>query len=65
MENLISVAEAAQELDVTESWVRKLIGRGVITAKKFGSSYVVDKASVLEYKRTRKDRGRPRKEDST
>lgn len=54
----MSVEEAADELQLTESHVRWLLGKGRLTGKKIGGKvWIVDRTSVNQYAdaRARKD----------
>lgn len=60
MEDLLTVAEAAKELNISPRRVHALIDDGRLPAEKLGSYYVIKKAD-LELVRTRKP-GRPPKQ---
>ena len=49
-ENLISVAEAAERLGVSEVRVRVLCREGRLDARRVGSVFVIDVASVERFK---------------
>jgi excisionase family DNA binding protein len=61
---LVRVADAAQELKVSERRVRQLIARGQIRAAKVTPRlYLVTQASLDAYKVSRRGPGRPRKKE--
>ncbi len=55
----ISVAQAAQMVNVSNFWMRTLVQNGKIEGWKIGSSYVVKKESAKEFER-HPSAGRPR-----
>ena len=55
--------QAAQQLNVTRTRIYGLIRSGALEAWMDDGRWVVDPDSVAEYKRTRRGRGRPRKDD--
>ena len=50
----VSAAEAARMLDVSRTWIIKLIERGDLTAWKVGKFYVITRESVEAYDQERK-----------
>ncbi len=56
MSQLISVTEAASVLGITVQSVRALLRRERIEGQKIGPNWVVNKASVLDYKKEREQR---------
>lgn len=64
---ILSVADAASELDVSPRQVRNLIGSGLLPASQIGGSYVIQRADLAAVPRDRKPgpkpgkTGRPRK----
>ena len=62
LEDYMRVAEAAQELDVSPRQVRTLVRRGTLRARLLSRRlYLVERASVEQYKSERRPRGRPRR----
>lgn len=62
IESYLRVAEAAQELGVTSQQVRHLIRQGRLRAERINPRlYLVERASVEHYKRSRQPPGRPRR----
>ncbi len=59
LENFVTVAEAAKVAGLSASAIYKLIREKKIEAAKWGSNYLVDKNSVLNYQPL--PVGRPRK----
>ena len=59
----LTVEEIAEELGVSEDWVRKLIRRGDIDADYVGG-YAVLREAFEVYRAERRPPGRPHKEDS-
>jgi hypothetical protein len=57
--DLISVNDAARELDVDPSWVRALIANGSLTAEKVAGRWLVDPGGVRERQRDPRPAGRP------
>jgi excisionase family DNA binding protein len=56
---VMSVAEAAESLGVSEAQVGRLIARGDIVASRWGRSWMINRASVYRYADLRPSRGRP------
>jgi excisionase family DNA binding protein len=48
---MISTVEAAQILDCSDAWIRKLIYRGLIRAEKIGRDWVLDGRDIGEIQR--------------
>lgn len=65
-ESLLTVAEAAYRLDVSEGTVRGWIRRGQVVAVPDRRGWLVGEQSAIdcEYERRRAARGRPRRSDS-
>ena len=62
MDDLLSLAEAAEELGVAPVTLRAAIGRGRFSARKFGPVWVTTRAEVERYRReSLGQRGRPPK----
>jgi len=55
---MLSVGEVAKELDLSESWIRKLLESGKLVGSRVGSSWVVDSDSVFEFKQNGNGMGR-------
>lgn len=53
---IISTGEAAEILGITRRAVQQLLKKGVIKGQKLERDWMVDKASVLEYKKIREQR---------
>lgn len=51
--SLVSTAEAARILEVTDRRVRQMIMAGKLPATKFGNTHIIPVKDVLEYKRRR------------
>jgi excisionase family DNA binding protein len=47
----LSVADAAELLECSTRWVQRLARRGVITARRIGRTWLLDPASVEQYRR--------------
>jgi excisionase family DNA binding protein len=61
-EDLVLVAEAAQQTGYSAEWLRKLIDAGKVRGKRVGRFYVMPMSEVSRLKRQpRSGRGRPRK----
>ena len=58
---LLSVKEFAKLLKVTVQAVHKMIGRGVIVARKHSGVFFIERSELVKAQR-RKGRGRPRKD---
>ena len=58
-QDLISVKDAARELNVDPSWVRALIAGGSLAAEKVAGRWLVDPAGVRERQRDPRPAGRP------
>lgn len=63
MDELLSVPEAAKELNRTEGRVRQLIYDGDLPAVKVGWQWIIRRADLEAYKERRRPPGRPPKED--
>ena len=62
MEDLLSLAEAADRLGVAAVTLRVAVGRGRFKARKIGKTWVTNGAEVDRYRREHLGRrGRPRK----
>lgn len=59
MAELISIAEAARELDRDPSRVRALVAAGQLPAVRIGRSWAIDRIEVQRRKRARPHSGRP------
>lgn len=59
MAELISVSDAARELDRDPSRVRALVASGLLPGAKIGNSWVVDRIAVARRKRDQPGSGRP------
>jgi hypothetical protein len=57
--DLISVNDAAHELQVNPSWVRALIADGSLVAEKVAGRWLVDPVGVRERQRDPRPAGRP------
>lgn len=51
MDELISVTEAANLLEVSRTWVLQLIDEEKLEGKKVGNNYVINIESVKRYRR--------------
>ena len=60
---LFSPKEVAKEYGFTDSYIRKLIRQGVITAKRIGKFYVIEEKSLKNLKRQRKAWGSSKTND--
>ena len=58
--NLLSVAEAAAELNVTRARVNQLIDGGVLIAQRIGRAFVISRDELEKAKRRNQSPGRPR-----
>ena len=62
MDDLLTVKQAAKELDISATQVRRLIHDDRFEgAVLLGHTWIIPRKSVEEYKRTRRDPGRPPK----
>lgn len=62
MDDLLSLAEAADDLDVAPVTLRAAVKRGILKARKFGNVWVTTRAEVNRYRREHLGQvGRPRK----
>jgi excisionase family DNA binding protein len=59
---LLSVAEAAAELNASRAYVRRMLARQRLYGIKLGSVWAIFPDDVEAFKRTRRPPGRPRKE---
>lgn len=60
LDEYMKVVDAAEQLSVTPRQVRKLIERGTLRAEQLSARlYLVERASVEQYERTRRAPGRP------
>lgn len=58
----VTVIKAANILNVDESYIRRLIQKGKLEAVRFGSMWLVNKASVEAYAQTPRRAGHPKKQ---
>lgn len=49
LDRFITIAEAAEEFHISTDWVRKLCRRGIVTSRKSGSLWIVDRDSLAAY----------------
>jgi excisionase family DNA binding protein len=61
--DLLSVPQAAAELDVTEGRIRQLLYSGMLKGERIGWQWVIERAEVERYKTERRPPGRPPKSD--
>jgi excisionase family DNA binding protein len=54
---IMTVAEAAREIGISQGAVRQAIAAKKIRAKKFGATHMVNRCSVEVYKKTSRRRG--------
>lgn len=62
MTEIMSVQEAAEELDIGDVRVRQLIYKGDLPAKQIGWQWVILRPDLDAYKKRRRPPGRPRKQ---
>lgn len=66
MDELLTVEQAGQELEMHPAAVRKAIGSGRITATRYGARLLlIARSEVERYKRERRPAGRPRRSRPT
>lgn len=56
MKDIMSTQEAARYLEVSPFTILRLIKRKSIEAEKFGNYWMIDKSSVVEYKKRNEDK---------
>jgi len=61
--NFISLAQASDLASLSQDHLRRLAEQGKLGARKIGRNWVTTEEAVLEYMRTRKPPGRPKKLD--
>jgi len=59
LKNLIGIHEASRKSGFSEIYLRKLCQGGKIKARKFGVTWVIDPASLEQYVKSERKRGRP------
>lgn len=58
MERKITVREASQETGYSTEYIRELCREGKVKAEKFGTVLVIDRASLIQYKRSQERKRR-------
>jgi len=57
--NLITTAEAAERLDLSQRWIREMCKAGRIKAQLVSHVYLIDPASLEAFAQEERKRGRP------
>lgn len=57
---LVTVAEAAQQLDLSPVAVRQFIAEGRLRATKYGRTWLLERAEVARFARRKRAPGRPK-----
>ena len=60
---ILTVAQAAQELAITENTVRQYCQAGRL-GRKFGRQWIITRQELDQFKEQRRPPGRPRKEEN-
>jgi excisionase family DNA binding protein len=61
IQNLVTVQQAAQLLNITPAAVHKAIKRGRLPYLKLGRAFVIQRADLIQYRKTKSVGGRPKK----
>jgi excisionase family DNA binding protein len=61
IQNLVTVQQAAQLLNITPAAIHKAIKRGRLPYLKLGRVFVIQRADLIQYRQTKSVGGRPKK----
>lgn len=61
IQNLVTVQQAAQLLNITPAAIHKAIKRGRLPYLKLGRVFVIQRADLIQYSKTKSVGGRPKK----
>jgi len=61
IQNLVTVQQAAQLLNITPAAIHKAIKRGRLSYLKLGRAFVIQRADLIQYRKTKSVGGRPKK----
>jgi excisionase family DNA binding protein len=62
IQNLVTVPEAAKLLNITPAAIHKAIKRGRLPTLKLGRAFLIQRADLVQYRKTRSVGGRPKKQ---
>lgn len=63
IENLLTTSQASAEFDIPARTLQGAARRGVITSRRVGKTFLLDRTSVAIYARTHTSRGRYARKD--
>jgi len=61
IQNLVTVQQAAQLLNITPAAIHKAIKRGRLPYLKLGRVFVIQRTDLIQYRKTKSVGGRPKK----
>jgi excisionase family DNA binding protein len=64
IQNLVTVQQAAKVLNITPAAIHKAIKRGRLPCLKLGRAFLIQRADLTQYRKTKSVGGRPKKQAS-